>query len=84
MGMSLCCCCIAAVNRFWHWDGKLHILIAYEKETSTQTLAYLSLVIDQVQVMNLLDWISPLKEMVWNPSGRVLKSRLNKILENWL
>lgn len=84
MGMSLWLCCIALVNRLWHLDGKLSIVIVCEKEKSTQTLAYLCLVTDQAQIMNLLDWINLLKEMVWNPSGRVLKSRLNKILENWL
>lgn len=67
-----------------HLDGRLAILIAREEETSAQTQGYLSLVTDQVQVMNLLDWLNLWKEMVCNPFGWVLKSSLNEILENWL
>ena len=74
-GVSLWLCCAAVVNRLWHLDGELAVLTACEEETSTQALAYLSLVTDQAQIMNLLDWINLLKEMAWNPSGRVLKSR---------
>lgn len=51
-----------------------------EEETNTQALAYLG---HWPGANNeLISWINLLKEIIWNPSGGALRSRLNKTSEN--